>query len=155
MTLDEITVSDILHYLDTTHYDTHLGWLSRAYVSAGDPPQKGFLDMVEMELDAVRVLLPKGDTIKLYRGLNRPIENERTNLHWTESYAVAQQHGRFVYVTSVAPEQVDWLGTVVRRISWPKEQEISLHADANPEIVRYGMTEMRHFMDIVGGSSEV
>jgi hypothetical protein len=143
MRIHEITVADIFRYLESNSYDTHLGWLDRAYQSGGDDPK--FVHLIQGELNKVRDRLPKGDPVKLYRGLKRPMEKDRPNTHWSESHDVAAEYGSFIYTAMVPASRVDWLATVVRRISWPNEKEISLFPGFLPEAAR----SMRNLIDAI------
>jgi hypothetical protein len=123
----EITAADILRYLDEgAHNDLHLGWLSRAYQAAGNPPPAAFVAMVAEQLASAVDTLPQGKVLELYRGLQNKLQDADCGHHWTESFDVAHRYGPHTYATLALSCEVNLVATLARRISWPEEREISL-----------------------------
>ena len=125
--LDQITPDDILYYLENTD-DRHLGWLERAYGTTQGRIDKDFKQMVSDELTRTRQGLRQYDTpiLTLYRGIDNQHDDSRDAIHWTPVRSIALDFGKYVYETTVPNDAVDWIQTIVRRIGFPHEQEISL-----------------------------
>lgn len=131
------TAADLLRFLSgSSHDDLHLGWLSRAQEAAGDPPPADFVAMVEQELAQAIATLPQGNVATLYRGLQERLRDDDSGRHWSDSFTVALRYGPHTYGALAMANDIDWPGTLARRISWPDEREVSLVPQARLRPIR-------------------
>lgn len=78
----------------------------------------------------------------LFRGLYRaPDPTRPLGKHWTDYRYTATDRARYILTADVTVEMIDWPGTIIRRISWPKEREFTLlsghHLDCKLEDLLY------------------
>jgi hypothetical protein len=99
-----------------------------------------FLEMVEAEMakaiaaieaDLAEVEVQGGRRVVLWRGLTRPPDDDRpAGVHWSPLPEAARTHGRHLVRAEIPTDRIDWIETLVRRISWPLEREVSLKPDS-------------------------
>ena len=120
-------VRQIQSYLeDSDSHDLHLGWLSRAYHSGGRSSDR-FASVLRDEVEATLADLPEQPLLRIHRG-RLTLDDESHATHWSEDIGVARRFGPHIQTIEIARDQVDWVATLIRRISWPGEREISLKA---------------------------
>lgn len=128
-TLDRITAETIIHALETRNdSDFHNSWLVRALEAQNGTVQEGFIRDIEERLELVKKLLApitQSNPVTLWRGTSRPPENGM-GIHWSDNRAVAEMHGPYLAEALVSHQSIDWIATVIRRMSWPREYEVSL-----------------------------
>lgn len=128
--LSAITARQIIDAIPQADYDIQINaWLGRAYNAAGKKPSQKFID----ELDEALVELKRelrqwiDAPTPLMRGLQGSPENGRSvGTHWTDYRYTALSHGHYIMHATVLPGSIDWMATIMRRLSWPKEREFSL-----------------------------
>jgi hypothetical protein len=135
MDLQNVDVDAIFRILAEGDVDHHNCWLGRAYHSfGGRPVSQAFRAAVAAEIGKAREALKSFDDagdLVLYRGLLCEPDLSSVGRHWSNDKAVANEYGPYLVTANVSTDAVDWCGTVLRRIGWPHEREITLARDAH------------------------
>lgn len=128
--LDSITVERIIDSIPHADEDIqNNSWLGRAYHSTSGRPSELFIADLTTELDKLKAQLGEwiASPTPLIRGLRHPPQDSRPlGKHWTDYRYTALSHGHYFLHASVKPGMIDWMGTVMRRLSWIKEREFTL-----------------------------
>lgn len=61
----------------------------------------------------------------LWRGFTEAPRGD-LGVHWADTRRHAERHGSYIVSARVQNASIDWIGTLIRRICWPKEHEVSL-----------------------------
>ncbi|MFC4235951.1 hypothetical protein ACFOY8_11965 [Thalassospira xianhensis] len=134
MDLREIDADAVLEIIDKGDVDYHNCWLGRAYATFGSGPvPRAFHGVLSAEVAKVIAALGEielAGRIALYRGLSCEPDLSSIGRHWSDSRAVALEHGPYILKANVCADDVDWCGTVLRRIGWPREREFTLKPEA-------------------------
>ncbi|MCE6958270.1 hypothetical protein LAZ40_04270 [Cereibacter sphaeroides] len=134
--LEAVTADEVIERLSAGEVETG-HWLDRALTACGGTVPQAFRNDLAREIGRavleIRADLSANGRLLLYRGLDRAPERGRARgIHWTADPDVAAGFGPHVLALEVDPADVDWVATVIRRIGWPKEREISLRPAASP-----------------------
>lgn len=125
--LEDITVDILLSHIEDAPKDIK-DWMYRGYWNKGSGYQ--FENMVDQKIRSAvfDVKAWRGNPTPLMRGIPRKEIKEPFGVHWTVSLdrAIEFAGGYNFLRTNVSLDDVNWLHTVMRRIAWKYEYEISL-----------------------------
>jgi len=134
MELRDVDADAVLRMLDEGDTDHQNCWLGRAHASfGGGPVPQAFRDVLAAEIAKAAAGIGAAGAdggIVLHRGLSAEPDLSRIGRHWSDSRAVASDYGPYLATATVSADDVDWCATVLRRIGWPREREVTLRPEA-------------------------
>lgn len=126
--LADVTTDTVLARIAKEEPDVRQSWVVRAYFVQDGRIDSKFIEVLSQEIEKVKSKLLEwtSDPTPLYRGMSRPPKGGRVGTHWSPEYRAARQHGKFIMEMSPPMTAIDWTGTVLRRMSWSMEAEITM-----------------------------
>jgi hypothetical protein len=127
--LNPFSVQAVMHSLANPPRDVESSSLVQSFDLAGNDPR--FADELEISIGIAKSELTDWliAPTPLMRGLRHaPKPGQALGIHWTDKQITAQDYGNgaFLLRADVRPDQIDWHGTILRRLVWPKEREFTL-----------------------------
>lgn len=126
--LSDVTTEAVIARIASGERDVTRSWVVRAYYAQEDSPDPKFNEKLGQEIEKAKAKLAAwaASPTTLFRGMSGPPKRGAVGVHWSPSTRTAYQHGKYIMTADVPVTSVDWIGTVLRRISWSEEEEIML-----------------------------